>query len=287
MSGRVRPDLSIVLPAFNEEERVGLAIGAAVAFGARRGRCLEILVVDDGSVDGTAAAARACRARVADLRVLAHATNRGKGAAVRTGMLAARGAHVLFADVDLSTSFEAYDALWREHVRGHDVVIASRDAPGARRVVPQPWHRRAMGRAFAHLRGHLVLPGFRDTQCGFKSFTAAAAQRLFRLARLDGFCFDVEVLALARHLGLSVAEVGVPWTDDPRSSVAPVRDGLRALADLAHLRRHLRRLGAQGVPAVTTGRAAAPGATDAGGGDPAYSAVPGGAHAAFDDPGGR
>jgi dolichyl-phosphate beta-glucosyltransferase len=282
-----RPYLSIVLPAWNEEARVARAIDAALALCAAEGGGGEVIVVDDGSTDATASVVSALQDGRPGLRLLRHPRNLGKGAAVRHGMRAARGRFVLFADVDLSTPFSAWRDLARRHAAGQDVVIASREVPGARRVVPQPWCRRTMGRLFGWLRGRLVLGGFADTQCGFKSFTRDAARRIFERTSLDGFCFDVEVLALARHLGLAVAEVGVAWSDDAHSSVAPLRDSLAALRDLWRVRRRMRR-GLYG-PSVRYGEAVAPRPlpAEAVEGLPAYIASPGGAHAAIDDPGGR
>jgi dolichyl-phosphate beta-glucosyltransferase len=224
----------VVIPAFNEAARLPGTLARIQAYLGARGAQSEILVVDDGSEDGTAEAARRADGNVA---VLSHRPNRGKGFAVRRGMLAARGARRLVTDADLSTPIEELDRLWRRMDEGFDVVAGSRAAPGARVLVHQPWYRELSGRFFNRLVRALVLPGFRDTQCGFKLFSARAAEAAFAAARLDGFCFDVEVLYLARRRGLRVAEEGVIWRNDAATRVG-LWSGLRAFPDLVRIRWH-------------------------------------------------
>ena len=236
------PALSVVIPAFNEQ-RVIAATLHAVAGGATA-RPLEIVVVDDGSTDATArelrAAAGVIQAHGVDVRVLSHATNQGKGAAVRRGMLAARGALRLMCDADLSTPIEQLERLTPWINAGFDVVIGPRAIPVSRLDPPQPPLRRALALLFRSARRRMLLPHIRDTQCGFKLFTAAAAGETFSRATLDGWAFDCEVLAIAGHLGLRVREVGVLWRAGPRSHVRPLRDGLRALRDVMRIRRRWR-----------------------------------------------
>jgi dolichyl-phosphate beta-glucosyltransferase len=199
-------------------------------------------VVDDGSTDRTADAAREAGGGVT--RILRHEPNRGKGFAVRRGMLAARGLRRLMSDADLSTPIQELGHLEAEMDRGYDVVIGSRAIAGARIEVHQPLYREVMGRAFNRLVQSLLLPGLHDTQCGFKLFTGEAAQRAFSAARLDGFSFDVEALYVARRHGLRIAEVPVVWRNDAATRVS-LGGGGEAFLDVLRIRR-LARSGAYG-----------------------------------------
>ncbi|HSB62021.1 MAG TPA: dolichyl-phosphate beta-glucosyltransferase [Vicinamibacteria bacterium] len=227
------PPLSVVIPAYNEAERLPRTLERVTAYLAGRGLAHEIVVVDDGSTDGTAERARSCGGPA--LAVLRHEPNRGKGYAVRRGMLAARGERRLMTDADLSTPIEELARLEAALAAGHDVAIGSRAVPGANVEVHQPWYREAMGRLFNRLVRLLVLPGLRDTQCGFKLFTARAAETAFSAALLDGFSFDVEALYIARRHGLGVVEVPVTWRNDAATRVGLMRGGL-AFLDLLRIR---------------------------------------------------
>ncbi len=224
------PSLSVVVPALNEEDRLPRTLERIGSHLGRRRERYELVVVDDGSRDRTAE-----RAQAAGATVLRNETNRGKGYAVRRGMLAARGARRLMTDADLSTPIEELDRLCARMDDGHDVVIGSRALPGARIEVRQPWYRESMGRLFNLFVRALVVPGVTDTQCGFKLFSAAAARDVFSSARLDGFSFDVEVLFLARRKGYRIAEVPVVWRNDAASRVSLVR-GFLAFPDLLRIR---------------------------------------------------
>jgi dolichyl-phosphate beta-glucosyltransferase len=221
----------VVIPAFNEAGRLPATLARVREYLAARGSSYEILVVDDGSSDGTE---RAALALGEDVRVLRHAPNRGKGYAVRRGMLAARGVLRLMTDADLSTPVEELVKLEREIERGFDVAIASRAVAGARIEVRQPAYREAMGRLFNVLVQGLLLPGLADTQCGFKLFTAEAAEAAFGGTRLDGFSFDVEALYVARRRGLRIAEVPVVWRNDAATRVGIGRGGA-AFVDLLRI----------------------------------------------------
>ena len=226
------PPLSVVIPAFNEARRLPATLARVGEHLAAQGRPHEILVVDDGSSDGTADVARSAGA---DVRVLRHEPNRGKGYAVRRGMLAATGARRLMTDADLSTPIEELARLEAELDRGWDVAIGSRAVAGARVEVHQPAYREAMGRVFNVLVQVLLLPGLADTQCGFKLFTAGAADTAFGACRLDGFCFDVEALYVARRRGLRIAEVPVVWRNDAATRVS-LGGGGTAFLDLLRIR---------------------------------------------------
>jgi dolichyl-phosphate beta-glucosyltransferase len=224
--------LSVVIPAYNEARRLPATLDRVHEHLAARGVPHEVLVVDDGSSDGTAEAARAAGGLV---RVLRHEPNRGKGYAVRRGMLAATGVLRLMTDADLSTPIEELARLEAEIDRGFDVAIGSRAVAGARIEVRQPAYREAMGRLFNVLVQALLLPGVADTQCGFKLFTAAAAETAFGACRLDGFSFDVEALYVARRSGLRIAEVPIVWRNDPATRVG-LGGGSAAFADLLRIR---------------------------------------------------
>ncbi len=229
-------DLSVVIPAYDEERRIGPTLERIVAYLGTRPWTSEILVVVDGSRDRTVEVIGEVRTGRTVLHVLDDPKNRGKGHCVRRGMLAARGDLRLFSDADLSTPIEEVERLMAAIAAGHDVAIGSRRLPGSRVDVPQPWWRQAMGRGFNWCVRRLAVPGIADTQCGFKLFSAGAAERIFLRQRIEQFGFDVEVLWIARRLGLRVAEVPVTWVDDPDSKVRPVADAWRMLVDLLRIR---------------------------------------------------
>ena len=224
--------LSVVIPAFNEEKRLPRTLASILAFLRGRGETFEVVVVDDGSSDGTAEVARQAGPEV---RVLQNPGNRGKGYSVRNGMLNASGAWRLMSDADLSTPIEELDRLKEALTRGGEVAIASRAVVGANLEKRQSSAREFSGRFFNLLVRILHLPGIKDTQCGFKLFSKAAAEAAFQDARLDGFAFDVEALVRARRAGFQILEVPVTWRNDEQSRVSLGR-GLAAFVDLFRLK---------------------------------------------------
>ena len=224
--------LSVVIPAFNEERRLPATLARLQSYLDAHGRSYEVLVVDDGSQDRTAGVAQAGGRNVAVLR---HDVNRGKGHAVRAGMLAATGALRLMTDADLSTPIEELARLEAGLEHGFDVAIGSRAVAGATIEVHQPAYREAMGRLFNRLVQALLLPGLHDTQCGFKLWRADAAAAAFAACRLDGFSFDVEALYVARRRGLRIVELPVVWRNDAATRVG-LGGGAFAFVDLVRIR---------------------------------------------------
>jgi dolichyl-phosphate beta-glucosyltransferase len=234
--GRGAVDLSMVIPAYNEARRLPPTLARLRDYLDAGADSYEVLVVDDGSDDDTVAVARAVAREWPQLEVLTLPDNQGKGAAVREGMLRARGALRAFSDADLSTPIEELPRL-RSHLGGAcHVAIASRDAPGSDIQVHQPRWREFMGRSYNRILRLLVLPGIRDTQCGFKLFTSAAAEACFAPLETFRFGFDAEVLVRAHRRGWEIAEVPVRWRHVEESRVGGIGDALRMLYDLVRLR---------------------------------------------------
>ncbi|HEY2703403.1 MAG TPA: dolichyl-phosphate beta-glucosyltransferase [Candidatus Dormibacteraeota bacterium] len=227
--------LSLVVPSYNEAERLPPSLARMREHLDLSGEEYEVIVVDDGSSDGTAAAVERAAASWPQLRLLGLERNQGKGAATRAGMLAARGEHRAFSDADLSTPLEELPRL-RYHLEGDcQVAIASR-AGDAQIEVHQALRRELMGKTYNRLLQLLVLPGIRDSQCGFKVFTATAAEACFGPLKTLRFGFDAEVLLRARRHGWRIAEVPVRWSHRDDSRVSALRDSGMVLLDLIRLR---------------------------------------------------
>src|SRR5579864_6177014 len=231
--------LSLIVPAYNEAERLGATLDELARFAAASPRPVEVVLVDDGSSDGTFELLTSFRQRQGSLRtaVLRNDRNRGKGFSVRRGMLAAQGDYRLFSDADLSTPLsEAESLLAAVAATGAQVAIGSRALPGSRILTSQSLFRTLGGKALNLFIQLLALPGIHDSQCGFKLFTRRAARDIFARATIDRFSFDIEVLYLARKLGYRVEEVPMTWADVAGSKVSPVRDGIKLLAELLVIR---------------------------------------------------
>jgi dolichyl-phosphate beta-glucosyltransferase len=227
--------VSLVVPAFNEERRLPGTLSRIGDYLRDAGESgWEIVVVDDGSSDRTAEVAReSAPAAGVPVEVVVLPRNRGKGAAIRAGVARTRGERVLVSDADLSTPIEEWPRL---RDAGAPVAIGSRalDERMVRRR--QAWYRRTLGKLFNRLVRVLSVPGIRDTQCGFKLFDGDAARALFAEARIDRFAWDVEILALARARGLTIAEIPVLWFNSPESKVSVFRDLVPTLRDLLKIR---------------------------------------------------
>jgi len=231
--------LSLVIPAYNEQARLPYTLAQIEAYVCREGLECEVIVVDNGSRDATSAIVQQASARFSALRLL-RTDSRGKGRAVRTGVLAADGAVVIFADADLSWEVQDLSRFLGLVDERTPIVIGSREGMGARRV-GEPIYRHLMGRVFNRVVQKLAVPGIEDTQCGFKAFRADAARAVFGRQRIDGFGFDVEVLYLARRLGFGLRVVPLHWEHKENSRVAPLRDTLLMLADVLGVRLNARR----------------------------------------------
>jgi len=195
----------------------------------------EIIVVDDGSRDGTSRIVTDAASDDPRIKLLRNETNRGKGYSVRRGVLASAGDLVLFSDADLSTPIEEFDGLLKS-ISDFDMVIASRSLPDSNVVLHQPFYREFMGKIFNLFVQVMLVPGIIDTQCGFKLMTRKAADAVFRVARIDSFSFDVEMLLIARRFGLGVKDMPVRWIDSRGSKVHPIRDSAHMLLDLFRIK---------------------------------------------------
>ena len=240
-----RPLLSIVVPAYNEERRLPTTLDTIIAYLHSQDYPAELVIVDDGSSDGTVQVVERFMDRYPGLRLIRN-DHRGKAYTVRTGVLAAKGQYVIFTDADLAVPIEETDKALAALMEGHDVVIGSREAPGARRY-NEPFYRHLMGRVFNVIVRLVALPGLQDTQCGFKGLRRDVAQDLFRRLRLYGADagtikggavtgFDVELLFLARKRGYTIKEVPVQWYYGTGAKVNPLRDSWRNFNDVLQVR---------------------------------------------------
>jgi len=238
---RAPVEVSVVIPAFEEEARIRAAIAETAGYFDGRGESFEIIVADDGSSDGTAGAVRRAAEEQPFVELVSPGVHRGKGAAVRAGLSKAMGARVLVVDADLAIPLSEYPAFDEALSAGADVAIASKELGRRAGRVRQSLLRRAMGRAFNLAVRALVLPGICDTQAGFKLFRGTAARLLAGLSRVDGFAYDVELLALARIEGMKIAELPVACTTSGPTSVRVFADSHRMFIDLLGIRRRLGR----------------------------------------------
>jgi dolichyl-phosphate beta-glucosyltransferase len=233
--------LSLIVPAYNEEQRLLPTLERLHAHLSAQPLSYEILVVDDGSKDKTCEVARAAMTTIPNLLLLRQSPNRGKGAAVRLGMLAARGQIRVMWDADSSMPPTELPRLMEPiFERGAQIAIGSRYAAGAR-TVKQPFYRVVWSRLCNKVIQRSLVPRVLDTQCGFKAFTAEAARNLFASATIDGWAFDLEILALARRRDFAIEEVGVEWKDDGRSRVNPLIDMWKVISEALTIRRNFKR----------------------------------------------
>ncbi|OGD63967.1 hypothetical protein A2215_01355 [Candidatus Berkelbacteria bacterium RIFOXYA2_FULL_43_10] len=233
-----KPHLSIVIPAYKEEKRIHKSLDAIEKFIKTKEYVIEVLVVLDGTPDGTLSAVKKYESRIPNLKIIDRKENKGKGYTVKQGMIEASGEYRLFCDADNSTPIEQVDKLlyWANK---YDLVIGSRYIEGGKLARPQSFPRKMGGRVLNLLIRMLAIPGIKDTQCGFKLFSEKAAKEIFPKQTFDRWSFDIELLAIARRSGYKIKEVGITWYDDPHSLVNPIKDGLRMVKDSWTVRKNI------------------------------------------------
>ncbi len=232
--------LSVIIPAYNEETRLPKTLEEIDKYLKKQNYDYEIMVVNDGSKDKTVEVAKSLMPEIKNLKVTGYEKNRGKGYAVRFGMLEAKGDYRLFTDADNSTSIDHLEKIWPEFKKGFGIIIGSRDIKGAVLDPPQPWIRKLiLGEGFKLYRKIILgLWGIEDTQCGFKCFTKRVTKDIFPKCRIDRFAFDPEILVIAKKLGSKIKEIPVYWKNDPESKVKPKWIANMAI-DLLKIRRNL------------------------------------------------
>ncbi len=227
---------SIIIPAYNESERLTVSLPKVLDYVSQRQLSSEIIVVNDGSSDDTADVVRSFMTVNPDVRLVENPGNRGKGYSVRNGMLHAQGDVMLFTDADLSSPIYEADKLFQAIEHGADVAIGSRWLQAELQTERQPWHRQLYGRLFNFALRVVLGLKYRDTQCGFKAFTRSAAHTIFTRQRVERWGFDPELLFLANKFNLRTVEVPVQWAHDHRSKISPVRDGLKMGVEMLAVR---------------------------------------------------
>lgn len=234
----MKPFLSIILPAHNEEQRLPQTLLEIDQFISEHDWQVEVVIVENGSRDRTLEIAQNYASSHANVLVI-HEDRPGKGLAVKLGMLAASGEYRFFCDVDLSMPIDQIPKFLPPVLTGVDIAIGSREAKGSVRY-NEPFYRHFIGRLFSYVVWFLVLPGINDTQCGFKCFTAEAAQKLFPLQTVHDWAFDVEILGIATKMGYKIVEVPIPWYYSPQSKVNVVKDLIQTTRDVLQVRKIIR-----------------------------------------------
>jgi len=231
-------ELSVVIPAYNEERRLPATLSKVVRYLEDFGKPYEVLVVDDGSTDGTSEAVHTFQmsSRLGEqVRLIQSNKNYGKGSAVAIGMMMAKGAYILFTDADNSTPIEELEGFYAQRERA-DILIGSRYLTDSRVHVKQPWYRIAIGRIANFIIQLFLVDGIKDTQCGFKMFKHQVAKDIFSRSKVEGFGFDMEALTLAELLGYHIRELPVDWYNSEDSRVRPIKHTFRTLMDLMFIK---------------------------------------------------
>jgi len=224
--------ISIIIPAYNEAKRISNVLNAIEEYFSQRTLPYEVIVVDDGSTDITKEVVQDYQDRLQNLKIIAHSPNKGKGYAVKQGMLAGQGQYFLLTDADNATPFEEIDKLLNWIKQDYPVVIGSRYLSDSNIVIRQSFYRRSLGRLANLIIQLLAVWGIKDTQCGFKCFENNAAREIFKRQTIDGWGFDFEILAIARKLGYQIKEVPVSWQNVGDSRVRPIKSALKTLREL-------------------------------------------------------
>jgi dolichyl-phosphate beta-glucosyltransferase len=231
-----RPLISVVIPAYNESARIGNALDEVLSCVHERNWRAEVLVVNDGSTDRTAAIVQEFAELHPEVRLLNNPGNRGKGFSVRQGVLHAVGDMVMFTDADLSAPMEEAEPLFEALRQGADIAIGSRWLERKRQTFKQPLYRQFFGRCFNAITRLVMGLPFADTQCGFKAFHRPVAQTIFQLQRIERWGFDPELLFIALKRGYTIREVPVTWGHDERSRLSYLKDGVKMLEEIAYIR---------------------------------------------------
>ncbi len=239
--GNMLKKISIILPAYNEEKNISSTVASIADFFIAKQCPYEIIVVDDGSSDGTSGIVRKISDKNPLITLLVHAKNRGKGAAVKTGILAATGDLIAFLDSDGSTPIQELEKFIPYFGQGYDIIIGSRYMRASSIVIKQPWLRIKIGRMGNFLIQLLLLPGIIDTQCGCKMFTRESAMQIFSRQKIQGWGFDMETLAIGRNRGFRIKEIAVSWYDTTNraSRFRPLKDIQRTLGELISIKINL------------------------------------------------
>lgn len=234
-------DLSVVIPAYNEEKNISRMIDECQKYCATRNLDAEIIIVNDGSSDATASILEKRMREDSGLRAITHDTNKGKGSSIRDGMIAATGRYILFLDADGATPITEFDKCHEAFKRGADIVIGSRYLADSAIVIKQPWYRVFLGRIGNLLIQLVLLEGIVDTQCGFKAFTFQTARAIVPRQTITGWGFDMELLSIGRQMGFTIQEIPVSWTEctNRKSRFLPLRDAHRTLRDLVVIKINL------------------------------------------------
>ncbi len=227
-------DLSIVIPAYNEEKRLGGSLEKIIPYLDSLNLNYEIIVVNDGSKDKTTEVANQFKDKT-NLRVIENKINRGKGFSVKNGIMNAKYDYVLFTDSDLATPIDELDILL-ENINDNDIVIASRTLEDSEIIVNQPFYRQIMGKTFPLMVRVIAVRGISDTQCGFKLFKTDVIQNIIKHQTIDRFGFDVELLFLAKKMRYKIKEVPVQWVDQEGSTLHPIKDGYSMFKELLKVR---------------------------------------------------
>ncbi len=228
--------LSVVIPAYNEEKRIASSLKSIVSYLNNQEFQSEIIMVDDGSTDNTIQLVEGLDVNGINLNIIWNERNSGKCYSIRRGVQESAGEIILFSDADLSTPIEEFEKFLPYLNDGYDVVIGSRGLPESDIEVHQVWYREWMGKKFGSLVRFMALPGISDSQCGFKCFTKSSSERIFPRQKLNGFCFDVELLYITKKMNYQIKEVPICWRNSPASKVNPIRDSIRMFFDLLKIR---------------------------------------------------
>lgn len=238
---RERPYLSLVIPAYNEEKRLGKTLERMLEFFGTKSFPTEILVVDDGSTDRTVEVVKSFGEGKIPLKLISYGKNRGKGYAIKTGMLSASGEYALFADADMSTPIEMFDRFESYLKQEVDVIIGTRKTAGAYVGKHQPFYRENIGKVFTWLSNRLLGLEVSDFTCGFKCFKHRTIEPVFRNQRISGWGYDTEIIFIARHKGFRIQEVPVSWYNDEATRVKLWKNVFTCLLELHQIRNNSRK----------------------------------------------